>query len=210
MRKLVSPEKTTIFSEVTDKLARMIFSILTSDYYLFHWYIYICKSKHCTIIKTLGIILLFYIFKKSIKITFTQIFQIIYIRQQNLTCEKCDYHTQVNTLIIGELRIATVFAHFIAISHQKWIPFWAKHINNCIIIKDLSEWGQYNAMLEINDDMLVTCLSFVIIIMSKAKWENLLIIDNVFNRTSVAFITILLENYTISRSWQYHILTTTW
>jgi hypothetical protein len=55
-------------------------------------------------------------------------------------------------------------------------------------------------MLEINDDMLVTCLSFVIIIMSKAKWENLLIIDNVFNRTSVAFITILLENYTISRS----------
>jgi hypothetical protein len=88
--------------------ARMIFSILTSDYYLFHWYIYICKSKHCTIIKTLCIILLFYIFKKSIEITFTQIFQIIYIRQQNLTCETCEYHTQVNTLIIWELGIASL------------------------------------------------------------------------------------------------------
>jgi len=54
--------------------------------------------------------------------------------------------------------------------------------------------------LLIIDNVFVTCLSFVIIIMSKAKWKNLLNIDNVFNRTSVAFITILLENYTISRS----------
>jgi len=47
---------------------------------------------------------------------------------------------------------------------EMWVvmrsPFKVKHINDGMFIQDLSKWPQYNVMLEINDNMFVSGLSF--------------------------------------------------